>query len=269
MEQQSRSKATTNATNATNHQPIDKTSKIKPVHVAGLLALNPGPPSTYSSVLSTSSVGGLGIDTIHRDTPANFFHDPKNIGFRSADGEPWYLVHNYNEKELKFYRNYSRWNLSKVIQGRDGEEIEKLMKYVTWSGKDNKLFDKGGPRLTPVMTITGLQKILKGMKRYLDANVFDVAEKNILLFIHGNAAPSAPIQQLCLQTLEKEPASGGASISTSRMQVLNMRMYDVLLHLSSSPRNRVCRFRTRPARKRPRTTRTTETRCCQNLRGKR
>ena len=153
------------------------------------------------------------------------------------------------------YRNYSRWNLSKVIQGRNGEEIEKLMKYVTWSGKDNKLFDKGGPRLTPVMTITGLQKILKGMKRYLDANVFDIAEKNILLFIHGNAAPSAPIQQLCLQTLEQEPASGGASISMSRMQVLNMCVHDVLLHLLSSPRNRVCRFRTRPARKRPRTTR--------------
>ena len=43
-------------------------------------------------------------------------------------------------------------------------------------------------------------------------------------------------------TLEQEPVSGGASISTSRMQVLNMRVYDVLLHLLSSPRNRVCRF---------------------------
>ncbi len=40
MEQQSRSKATTNTT---KHQPVDKTTKIKPVHALGLLALNPGP----------------------------------------------------------------------------------------------------------------------------------------------------------------------------------------------------------------------------------
>jgi len=223
MEQQSRSKATTNATNATNHQPIDKTSKIKPVHVAGLLALNPGPPSTYSSVLSTSSVGGLGIDTIHRDTPANFFHDPKNIGFRSADGEPWYLVHNYNEKELKLDRNYSRRLLSGVLQGRsNGEEIEQYMKYITWYGDTKELFDKGGPRMTPVMTITGLQKMLNGMKKYLRAKVFEIAENNILLFHPGNAAPSAPIQ---------EPASGGDSMSTSHMEVLNMCVWDVLLHV--------------------------------------
>ena len=43
MEQQSRSNATINATNATNDQPADKTSRIKPMHVYGLLALNPGP----------------------------------------------------------------------------------------------------------------------------------------------------------------------------------------------------------------------------------
>jgi len=155
-------------------------------------------------------------------TMSNFFHDAKNIGFTSADGEPWYLVHNYNEKELKLYRNYSRWNLSKVLQGRNGEAIEKLMKYITWSGNAKELFDKGGPRLTPVMTITGLQKMLNGMKRYLEAEVFDIAEKNILLFIHVNAAPSAPIQ---------EPASGGASMSTSHMEVLKMRVWDVLLHV--------------------------------------
>ena len=166
--------------------------------------------SSYSSVLSTPSVAGSveftethpealrGLD-IDKDRPTNFFHDAKNIGFTSADGEPWYLVHNYNETELKLYRNYSRWNLSKVLQGRNGEEIVKLMKYITWSGNAKELFDKGGPRLTPVMTITGLQKMLNGMKRYLNANVFDIAEKNILLFIHGNAAPSAPIQETCSQ----------------------------------------------------------------------
>ena len=60
--------------------------------------------------------------------------------------------------------------------------------------------------------------------------------------VHNAIDKDSPIQQLCLQTLEQEPASGGASISTSRMQVLNMRVYDVLLHILSSPRNRVCRI---------------------------
>ena len=52
MEQQSRS----NATNATKDQDTKKTSSIKPVHALGLLALNPGPPSTSSSPFSTPSV---------------------------------------------------------------------------------------------------------------------------------------------------------------------------------------------------------------------
>ena len=55
MEQQSRSK-TTHTTNATNDQDAKKTSSIKPVHTLGLLALNPGPPSTSSSPFSTPSV---------------------------------------------------------------------------------------------------------------------------------------------------------------------------------------------------------------------
>ena len=58
MEQQSRSKTThaTNATNATKDQDAKKTSRIKPVHALGLLALNPGPPSTCPSPFSTPSV---------------------------------------------------------------------------------------------------------------------------------------------------------------------------------------------------------------------
>ena len=53
--------------------------------------------------------------------------------------------------------------------------------------------------MTPVATITGLQTIMKALKKYVKAEVFDIAEKNILLFVHGNAAPSAPIQETCLQ----------------------------------------------------------------------
>jgi hypothetical protein len=42
-------------TNATNHQPVDKSSRITPEHIFGLLALNPGSPSSCSS-FSTPSV---------------------------------------------------------------------------------------------------------------------------------------------------------------------------------------------------------------------
>jgi hypothetical protein len=42
-------------TNVTNQQATHLTSSIKPVHLSGLLALNPGPPSTSSS-FSTPSV---------------------------------------------------------------------------------------------------------------------------------------------------------------------------------------------------------------------
>jgi hypothetical protein len=42
-------------TNATNHQPVDKSSRITPEHTFGLLALNPGSPSSFSS-FSTPSV---------------------------------------------------------------------------------------------------------------------------------------------------------------------------------------------------------------------
>ena len=82
MEQQSRSTA---KTNATNDQDAKKTSSIKPVHALGLLALNPGPPSTSSSPLSTPSVAesaeftetnpealrGLGIDASEQEAPDN------------------------------------------------------------------------------------------------------------------------------------------------------------------------------------------------------
>ena len=96
MEQQSRSKTThtTNATNATKDQDAKKTSRIKPVHVLGLLALNPGPPSTCSS-FSTPSVAdsvesaeftetnpvalrGLGIDASDKDAPGTVMNDTES-----------------------------------------------------------------------------------------------------------------------------------------------------------------------------------------------
>jgi len=43
IEEKIRSNAATNATNASSKQPADKTSRIKDMHVYGLLALNPGP----------------------------------------------------------------------------------------------------------------------------------------------------------------------------------------------------------------------------------
>jgi hypothetical protein len=204
---------------------LDRLSKMYIYHVdanvcdmanKAILLFNPRNETPSEPIQEPASGGVSG-------TMSNFFHDANNIGFTSADGEPWYLVHNYNEKELKLDRNYSRRLLSGVLQGRsNGEEIEQYMKYITWYGDTKELFDKGGPRMTPVMTITGLQKMLNGMKKYLRAKVFEIAENNILLFNPGNAAPSAPIQ---------EPASGGASMSTSHMEVLNMCVWDVLLYV--------------------------------------
>ena len=97
MEQQSRSKTThtTNATNATKDQDAKKTSRIKPVHALGLLALNPGPPSTSSSPFSTPSVAdsvesaeftktnpaalrGLGIDASDKDAPGTVMNDTES-----------------------------------------------------------------------------------------------------------------------------------------------------------------------------------------------
>ena len=71
-------------TNVTHHLAAHLTSSIKPVHLSGLLALNPGPPSTSSS-FSTPSVAesaeftetnpealrGLGIDASEQEAPDN------------------------------------------------------------------------------------------------------------------------------------------------------------------------------------------------------
>ena len=113
----------------------------------------------------------------------------------------------------------------KLIDGPYAGEIEKLTKYIKYKSA-TELFDQGGRSRTPVMTFNGLQTMLDRLSKmyiyHVDANVCDMANKTIILFDPDNAAPSAPIQ---------EPASGGASMSTSRMQVLYMRVWDVLLHV--------------------------------------
>ena len=75
MEQQSHSNASkaTTVTNATNHDSADKTSRIEPAHLLGLLTLNSVPPSPFSTASVADSVEftetnpevlrGLGIDT--------------------------------------------------------------------------------------------------------------------------------------------------------------------------------------------------------------
>ncbi len=76
MEQKNRSNTTnaSDATNATNHQ----TSRIKPVHLLGLLDLNHGAPSPSSSPFPTASVADSveftetnpnGIEVMEQDTP--------------------------------------------------------------------------------------------------------------------------------------------------------------------------------------------------------
>ena len=96
MEQQSRSKTThtTNATNATKDQDAKKTSRIKPVHALGLLALNPGPPSTSSSPFSTPSVADSveftetnPVGVIDKQAPAKDQQAPGDTGMNDTESE--------------------------------------------------------------------------------------------------------------------------------------------------------------------------------------
>jgi hypothetical protein len=104
MEQQSRSNATnasdaTNATNATNHQAADKTSRIKPVHLLGLLDLNRGAPSPSLSPFSTASVADSvesaeytetnpkGIDAMEQEAPAIEQKAPGYTGMNDTESE--------------------------------------------------------------------------------------------------------------------------------------------------------------------------------------
>ncbi len=97
LEQQSRLASATNATsttNATMDQGAAKTSRIKYEHALALLALNSGPPSSFSS-FSTPSVAdsvesaeftetnpaalrGLGIDAIDKDAPRTVMNDTES-----------------------------------------------------------------------------------------------------------------------------------------------------------------------------------------------
>jgi len=82
-------------TNATNHQPVDKSSRITPEHIFGLLALNPGSPSSCSS-FSTPSVADSvefnetnpkNIDAIDKETPVIDQRAPNDTVMNDTESE--------------------------------------------------------------------------------------------------------------------------------------------------------------------------------------
>jgi hypothetical protein len=96
MEQQSRSNTTnaTNATNVTHHQATHKSSSIKPVHLSGVLALNPGQSSPSSSPFSTPSVADSveftetnAVGVIDKQAPAKDQQAPGNTGMNDTESE--------------------------------------------------------------------------------------------------------------------------------------------------------------------------------------
>ncbi len=175
-------------------------------------------------------------------TMSKFFDDPMNKAYTSPDGNNWWFVHVFTEMTFKDGKGNKRVYLSRVLNGTFGDEIKPFVQYVLTGGTPTELFPTGGSGYTPVMTIFGLQKFLMRLPKNTEAaKLRDIADKTLALFIAGdktlienaraNATSSAPIQKLYRQAIAQERASGGASIAESPMQVLDMCVYDVLLHV--------------------------------------
>ena len=189
MEQQSRS----NGAGATSSkQAADNTSRIKPAHVLGLLALNPAPVEKTGVPSSAMPAKIDAMDAWSAKIDAMDTGIPSRASSSASD-------------------------------------------FSTPSVPDSVEFNETNPE---ALCGLGLGIDENDKEAPGDAVMNDTESESEGGEISAGAAMAVPMQQLCLQTL----VSGGASISTSRMQVLNMRVYDVLLHLLSSPRNRVCRF---------------------------
>jgi hypothetical protein len=173
----------------------------------------------------------------------NFVGNPMNVAFTDADGIPWYEAHAYSVVVLKVKEDNARKMFSNVK-----DEIKPFVKYVRSRGSVLQLFDEGSANSTPVMNILGLlEYTMKVPKNHVAQNVRDMAANCLVNYIIGDknhiknacehAALSTPIQELLRKAKAQQRAAGGASIAESPMQVLNMCVYDVLLHLLSSPLN--------------------------------
>jgi len=100
---------------------------------------------------------------------------------------------------------------------------------------------------TPAMNLDGLKAILYYLtgdfaKRYKKHSIktttrYEAGDKSMHNDLDANAASSNILNQMARDVIEQERAAGGASIAEAPMQVLNMCVYDVLLHLLSSPLN--------------------------------
>jgi hypothetical protein len=156
IEQLSRS----NGASATSgKQAADSTSRIKAVHISGLLALNGEKTDVPSNAMSPLSAWAAKINAM--DT------------------------------------------------GKPSRASSSASEFSTASVADSVEFTETNP------------EALRGLGFGIDEND-KAAHESEKQDISGVSTPSAPMQELCLETLEQEPASGGASISTSRVQVLDM-----------------------------------------------
>ena len=101
--------------------------------------------------------------------------------------------------------------------------------------------------IVPAMTLIGLKEFLSKLKgefadRYRAyehdiSTLVEASDPLINNFMQANAASSNMLNQMARDYVTQERAAAGASIAESPMQVLNMCVYDVLLHLLSSPLN--------------------------------
>ena len=94
---------------------------------------------------------------------------------------------------------------------------------------------------TPAMNLDGLKALLNYLtgefamryKRYSIKTTtrFEAGDKSMHKDLDANAASSNTLNKMARDALAQDRASGGASIAESPMQVLDMCVYDVLLHV--------------------------------------
>ena len=157
------------------------------------------------------------------------------VGLKISDGRTVFSIIEYITKRYKKNDDgvYGRTWFSRFKKSIKFKELEE---YVV----DAKL---GGSKksMTPCTCVTGLQVLLSILDDEVGAEYRKLARTTVTRVgagdptlkdvIDANAASSAPNAQLLREALAHERASGGANIAESPMQVLDMCVYDVLLHL--------------------------------------
>jgi hypothetical protein len=199
MEQQSR----LNGASATSgKQAADSTSRIKPAHALGLLALNGEKTDVPSNAMSPLSAWAAKINAMDTGVPsrasssASDFSTPSvadSVEFTETNPEAMRGLGLGIDENDKAAHESEKQDISGVSTPSAPMQQLCLEKLEQEPGQEAPAIDQKAPGDTGVDDTES------------DSEGGDIAV---------GATPSAPIQTL---------ASGGASISTSRVQVLNMR----------------------------------------------